>query len=245
MIDICYDGSQFEGFAPQPHKRTVYDTLIAKLNQIYKCKMTAYGSSRTDSKVSAKTQLIVYDAPFEINTDNIVRAINSGLNEAIYCKSAVYVKEGYMPRHEVASKTYIYTISKHYDPFTRNFEHVVPHELNINAMEEAANYLIGKHDFSSFCSANTDVNSKVRTIHSININYEYGKTKIEVSGDGFLYNMVRIISGTLIVFGLEKYDPSLMEDILKSKDRSKAFATAPAKGLCLEKIVLKGNDEEK
>lgn len=243
MIDISYDGSGFEGFATQPHGRTVADTLIAALSKIYKQPINIYGSSRTDSKVSAKTQYIVFDQPFEIEPQNLVKAINGTVDKAIYCKSAITVPDGYMPRFDVEYKTYKYTIATNYSPFYRNLEYFVKQPLNVLAMQEAANYLIGTHDFSSFCAANTDVTSKVRTITELELEQFEDKIVLTISGDGFLYNMVRIITGTLIVFGQEKKEPHIMKDILESKNRGNAFATAPAHGLMLEYIKLKGSHE--
>lgn len=243
MIDICYDGSQFEGFATQPHGRTVADNLMSTLEKIYKQKINIYGTSRTDSKVSASTQYIVFDVPFKIEEENIVRAINCNIANSIYCKSAQYVNDGYMPRHNVLFKTYKYTITSSYSPIYRHIEHHLRSSLNTKAMQEAANYLIGKHDFSSFCSANTDVEDKVRTINKIDIKKEGKRTYIYVTGEGFLYNMVRIIVGTLIVIGLEKEKPEKMKEILESKNRASAFSTAPANGLMLEEIQLKGDNE--
>lgn len=243
MIDICYDGSGFEGFASQPHGRTVEDTLCIALEKIYKQKIKIFGSSRTDSKVSAKTQYIVFDQPFCIEPHQIVKAINGTVDRAIYCKSATVVKAGYMPRHDVEYKTYKYTITNEYAPHLRHLQYFLHTKLNVNAMQEAANYLIGTHDFSSFCSSNTGVTDKVRTINYLDVSEENENIVITISGDGFLYNMVRIITGTLIVFGQEKQSPELMQEILASKDRTRAYATAPAHGLMLEYIKLKGNHE--
>lgn len=243
MIDICYDGSDFEGFATQPHGRTVADTLMVALAKIYKQPIYIYGSSRTDSKVSAKTQYIVFDQPFSIEPDNLVKAINGTVDKRISCKSAVNVADGYMPRYDVGYKTYTYTITSEYIPFLRHLEYYVKHDLDVKAMQEAAKYLVGTHDFSSFCSANTDVKDKVRTVMSLDVNKVGNKTLITISGDGFLYNMVRIISGTLLVIGLGKYEPSYMKTILEAQSRKLSFATAPAHGLMLEKIVLKGTNE--
>ncbi|WOO86956.1 tRNA pseudouridine(38-40) synthase TruA [Mollicutes bacterium LVI A0039] len=243
MIDICYDGSKFEGFASQPHGRTVADTLAIVLEKIYKQPVSIFGSSRTDSKVSAKTQYIVFDPPFTIEPDNIVRAINAIIDKAIYCKSAQLVPDRYMPRHDVEYKTYKYTITREYRPMYRHLEYFIRHQLNVEAMQTAANYLVGTHDFSSFCSANTDVTDKVRTIFDLSVEQDDNQVVLTISGDGFLYNMVRIIAGTLIVFGLEKENPDLMQEILASKDRAAAYSTAPAHGLMLEYIKLKGSHE--
>lgn len=243
MIDICYDGSEFEGFATQPHGRTVADTLSAALSKIYKQPIQIYGSSRTDSKVSAKTQYIVFDQPFEIAPENLVKAINGTVEKSIYCKTASVVSAHYMPRFDVEYKTYKYTIATEYSPVHRHLEYFVKKPLNLTAMQTAASYLIGTHDFSSFCAANTDVVDKVRTITELLVEQQAGRIIITISGDGFLYNMVRIITGTLIGFGLEKKDPHLMKDILESRNRGNAFATAPAHGLMLEYIKLKGNHE--
>lgn len=245
MLDISYDGSGYEGFASQPHGRTVADTLIAVLTKIYKQPIAIFGSSRTDSKVSAKTQYIVFDPPFTIECENIVRAINAVIDKSIYCKSAVLVADRYMPRHNVAFKKYTYTITSEFSPIYRHLEYFIRHKLNVEAMQTAANYLVGTHDFSSFCSANTDVEDKVRTITSLSVTQIDHKVVITVTGDGFLYNMVRIIAGTLIVFGLEKADPHHMKQILEGRDRSLAYSTAPAHGLMLEHIQLKGNNDKR
>lgn len=239
MIDICYDGSQFEGFAVQPHGRTVANHVINALEKIYKQKINIFGSSRTDSKVSAQMQYIVFDAPFFIEEENLVKAINCNLISSIYCKSAIVVADRYMPRHNVEYKTYKYTITGEYMPMYRHLEHFISRQLDVNAMQIAANYLLGTHDFSSFCSANTDVEDKVRTITSLKVRRDGKRVMITVSGDGFLYNMVRIIVGTLIVIGLGKENPVSIEGILQGKDRSLAFATAPPHGLMLEYIKLK------
>lgn len=243
MIEICYDGSEFEGFASQSHGRTVEDTLGVALNKIYKQQVKLYGTSRTDSKVSAKTQYIVYDQPFIILPEQIVKAINGTVNKAIYCKRAIPVKPGYMPRYDVEYKTYKYTITNQYTPYLRHLKYYIKPKLNVEAMNAASKYLIGTHDFSSFCASNTDVASKVRTITQLDITEVGNDIIITISGDGFLYNMVRIITGTLIEIGLGKHSPEKMKDILASKNRTSAFATAPAHGLMLEYIQLKGNHE--
>lgn len=243
MIDISYDGSGFEGFAMQPHGRTVADHLSFVLEKIYKQKVNLYGSSRTDSKVSAKSQYVVFDPPFDINPNNIVRAINAIIDKSIYCKSAVLVEERYMPRHNVEFKTYTYTITSNYQPIYRHLEYYIRHQLDTHAMQLAANSLIGTHDFSSFCSANTDVVDKVRTVTDLRVTSEDDRVIITISGDGFLYNMVRIIAGTLIEIGRGKASPDDMSYILESKNRANAYATAPAHGLMLEYIKLKGTDD--
>lgn len=243
MIEICYDGSEFEGFASQAHGRTVEDTLGLALAKIYKQKVKMYGTSRTDSKVSAKTQYIVFDQPFNIEPAHIVKAINGTVNKAIYCKSAIAVKPNYMPRYDVEYKTYKYTITNEYSPHLRHLKYYIRPKLNVEAMVEASQFLIGTHDFSSFCASNTDVASKVRTVKQLDIEEAGNDIIITISGDGFLYNMVRIITGTLIEIGLGKQSPKKMEEILASKDRMNAYATAPAHGLMLEYIQLKGNYE--
>ncbi len=243
MLDICYDGSSYEGFATQPHGRTVADTLSSALTKIYKQPITIYGSSRTDSKVSAKTQYIVYDAPFEIPVNGIVRAINGTIDKSIYCKSAILVEDGYMPRFNVEYKTYKYTITNQFSPVLRHLEYFIEQPLDIAAMQTAANYLTGTHDFSSFCAANTDVVDKVRTITELRVEQLGRQIVITISGDGFLYNMVRIITGTLVRIGIGKQAPNMMQAILEAKDRTKAAPTAPAHGLMLEYIKLKGSHE--
>lgn len=243
MIDICYDGSCFEGFAPQSHNRTVTASVEETLLKIYKQPITIYGTSRTDSGVCANTQFIVFDQPFKIADAQLVKALNAALSPTIYCKRSMSVPPGYMPRHDVISKTYSYTLAKNYNPLFRHTQYHVRKPMDYQQMKKAASYLVGTHDFSSFCAANSSVSNKVRTITAIDVIAKDGCIEVRVSGDGFLYNMVRIIVGTLIVIGIGKAKPESMQEILEQRDRRYAYSTAPASGLILEKIILKEYDE--
>lgn len=243
MIDICYDGSIYEGFAPQSHNRTITYKIEETLKKLYKQPVLIYATSRTDSGVCANSQFVVYDQPFVIEPAQIVKALNANFPPQIYCKRAIEVADGYMPRHDVTSKSYIYNIVKSYNPIFRHVEYHVRKPLDVELMNNACQYLIGTHDFSSFCSANSSVTNKIRTINELSVKLENQTIVVRINGDGFLYNMVRIIVGTLIVIGIGNCPPEYMAEILESKDRRSAFATAPACGLILDKIYLKEYDE--
>lgn len=237
---ISYDGSEFSGYQVQPNKRTVQRELEAVLAKMHKgnpIKVT--GSGRTDAGVHALGQVIHFDSPLSIPEHKWVIALNTMLPEDIAVRSVQEVNESFHARFDAVGKEYRYVLylSSMRDPFQRNFAYHYPYKLNIEAMREASNYFLGgPHDFTSFCSAKTDVVDKIRTIETIDMTLEGEILTIRFIGSGFLYNMVRILVGTLLEVGSGDRDPESITAILEKKDRSCAGRTVPGQGLYLWKV---------
>lgn len=236
---ISYDGSGFSGYQIQPKKRTVQSDIEAVLTKMHKDKrVLVSGSGRTDAGVHAKGQVIHFDSSLPIPENKWVVALNSMLPEDITVLSIEKVSPSFHARFDAIGKEYRYFLhlSATRDPFRRNFAYQYPYPLNIDAMREASRYLFGTHDFSSFCSAKTEVLDKVRTIEKIDLTMEDELLLFRFVGNGFLYNMVRILVGTLLEVGTGAREPKEILDILEKKDRRYAGKTAPANGLYLWKV---------
>ncbi|RDI38976.1 tRNA pseudouridine(38-40) synthase TruA [Falsibacillus pallidus] len=237
---IAYDGTNFSGYQIQPEGRTVQGELEKALGKLHKQQaVKVTGSGRTDAGVHAKGQVIHFDSPLNIPEDRWVKALNSMLPDDAGILSVEKASPDFHARFSAVGKEYRYKISlgRTKDPFNRNYVCPFPFALDWKAMEEAASHLIGTHDFTSFCSAKSEVEDKVRTIHSIKL-FESGEDEItfQFIGNGFLYNMVRILTGTILEAGSGKINPNDLPKILNSKNRDMAGKTAPAKGLYLWKV---------
>ncbi|ALC88372.1 tRNA pseudouridine synthase A [Bacillus sp. FJAT-18017] len=236
---ISYDGTGFAGYQVQPGKRTVQGELEAALTKLHKgenVKVTASG--RTDAGVHAKGQVIHFDSPLSIPEKRWPVALNSLLGGEIVVLSATKSASGFHARFDAKGKEYRYFLhlGEHKDPFIRNLAYHYPYSLNIDAMKEAAFHLCGTHDYSSFCASNTDVKDKVRTVSRITFSKEEDRLVMVFSGNGFLYNMVRILTGTLLEVGTGTRKPGDMKELLEARDRTRAGRTAPSHGLYLWKV---------
>lgn len=236
---ISYDGTGFLGYQVQPKGRTVQAELEAALEKIHKgipVKVTASG--RTDAGVHAKGQVIHFDSPLAIPEDRWVVALNSLLPEDLAVLFVEKADSAFHARFDAAGKEYRYQLqlSGFRDPFQRNYVYRYPYALNLEAMREASRYLLGTHDFTSFCAAKTEVQDKVRTIKEIDFLLDGDLLTIRFVGNGFLYNMVRILVGTLLSVGSGDLSPEEIPSILEKKDRSAAGKTAPARGLYLWEV---------
>jgi tRNA pseudouridine38-40 synthase len=239
---ISYDGTGFSGYQVQPGKRTVQSEIENVLLKMHKgTPVKIAGSGRTDAGVHAKGQVIHFESPLPISEEKWAVAINSLLPSDIAVLSVSKVHDAFHARFDVVRKEYRYLLyrSARRDPFLRNFAFQYPYDLDIDMMRKASEYLLGTHDFSSFCSAKTEVIDKVRTIEEIDIQSEGGCLTFRFAGNGFLYNMVRILVGTLLEVGAGDRQPSDIKDILESKDRRNAGKTAPAHGLYLWEVFYK------
>ncbi|TDL85061.1 tRNA pseudouridine(38-40) synthase TruA [Vibrio vulnificus] len=239
---IAYDGTDFAGYQVQPEKRTIQSEFEAVLAQMHKgtiIKVTASG--RTDSGVHAKGQVLHFESPLTFPTENWIKAFSALLPTDIIVLEVDIVPDDFHARFHTTGKEYRYIVarSKLRDPFKRNYAYHYPYPLNVEAMREAISYLIGTHDFTSFCSAKTEVVDKVRTIKEMEFEESDDFMVFRFVGEGFLYNMVRILVGTLLDVGSGKMSPHDMSAILDKKDRSFAGKTAPAQGLYLWKVFYK------
>jgi tRNA pseudouridine38-40 synthase len=236
---ISYDGSGFSGYQVQPNKRTIQLELEAALAKMHKdATVKVVGSGRTDAGVHAKGQVIHFDSSLLIPENRWEVALNSLLPEDISVLEVKKVSESFHARFDAVGKEYRYVLqlSSKRDPFQRKFAYQYPFRLNVEAMRAASKYFLGTHDFTSFCSAKTEVEDKVRTIEAIDFFMEGNLLTFRFVGNGFLYNMVRILVGTLLEVGSGQRLPSEMQDILANRDRRLAGKTAPAQGLYLWEV---------
>ena len=236
---ISYDGSGFSGYQVQPKKRTVQSVIEAVLTKMHKgSSVKISASGRTDAGVHAKGQVIHFDSPLSLPVEKWELALNSMLPEDISVLSVKEADPAFHARFDANGKEYRYYLnqSPKRDPFQRNYAFHYPYPLNLEAMREASAYLLGTHDFSSFCSARTEVEDKVRTIKTIEILQDEEKVSFHFIGNGFLYNMVRILVGTLIEVGSGKRKSEEIMEILEKRDRRYAGKTAPGQGLYLWQV---------
>ena len=237
-LTVAYDGTGYCGWQVQPNGITVEEVLNAALSQLTGEEIKVIGASRTDAGVHAEGNVAVFDTKTGIPPERIAYAVNRFLPEDIVVVKSEEVPENWHPRYQDSVKTYEYRILNREmpDPVRRFTTFHVSYPLNPEAMREAAGYLRGEHDFKSFCSIHTSVKSTVRTIYDITIERDGDIITLRISGNGFLYNMVRIIAGTLINVGRGAWPPERIKEILELADRGKAAATAPARGLILKDI---------
>ena len=238
-LDISYDGSKYFGFQIQPNKDTIQERLEKAFEQVYREKIDIVASGRTDAGVSAICQVCHFDTDTAVDTRKNVGYLNSILPSDIRVLSINPTDADFHARKSAKEKTYIYNFYVGSGiPVYEGFATNIGYNLDITAMREACKYIEGTHDFSAFCASNTAVKDKTRTIYNIGITeIDYNLYRMEVTGNGFLYNMVRIIMGTLVSVGMGKIKPSDVANIIDSKDRGKAGKTMPPKGLYLKKVV--------
>ena len=237
-LTIAYDGTNYCGWQIQPNGMTVEEVLNRALKKLTGEDILVIGASRTDSGVHALGNVAVFDTETTIPAERIAMALNQRLPEDIVITKSEEVPLDFHPRYRDCSKTYEYHIMNTQIPIPtqRLTNYFVSYPLDVKKMRQAASYLVGEHDFASFCNVRTDVASTVRTIYSLDILQDGEEITIRITGNGFLYNMVRIIVGTLIRVGRGFYEPERVKEILEEKDRKAAGVTAPAHGLTLVSI---------
>lgn len=235
---IEYDGKGFNGWQKQPDRLNIQGEIEKAIEEITGEKVDLTASGRTDAGVHSLGQTANFKTDSKIPTEKFAKAINSRLKKSIVIKSAEEVDEKFHSRYSVKSKTYRYIInnSENGTAIYRGLEYHVPMKLDYEKMNEAIKYFIGEHDFKAFKASGTSSKSSVRKILDGNVRKEGERVIIEVTGTGFLYNMVRIISGTLLDVGLGKIKPEDIHSIIESKDRTKAGKTLPAHGLYLLQV---------
>lgn len=237
-LTIAYDGTNYCGWQVQPNGITVEEVVNKALKKLTGEDIQVIGASRTDSGVHALGNVAVFDTHTTIPPERISYALNQRLPEDIVIVKSEEVAEDFHPRYCDCSKTYEYHIlnTRIPIPTKRLTNYFVSYDLDVEKMRKAAGYLIGEHDFVSFCNVRTDVEDTVRTVTELEILKDGEEITIRISGNGFLYNMVRIIVGTLIRVGRGFYEPEKVKEILEAKDRKVAGVTAPPHGLILAEI---------
>ena len=258
MLTVAYDGTNYHGWQIQPNGKTIEGILNRCLSELLGENIEVTGASRTDSGVHAMGNVAVFDTESPIPADKISYALNRSLPEDIRIQKSEEVSPEFHPRHCASRKTYEYRIycAPFPMPIKRLYSYFTYVPMGIDLMSQSARYLVGEHDFKSFCSAEAQVETTVRQIDSVQIWEERVNKHVEdcadsdeegvdqvgkeivirVTGRGFLYNMVRIIAGTLMEVGRGHIVPQEMERIIAARDRQAAGPTAPACGLTLVKI---------
>lgn len=237
-LTIAYDGTNYNGFQCQVNSIAIQDVLNGAISDLFGEPIKTIGASRTDTGVHARGNVAVFDVETRIPADKIAFALNARLPEDIRITASEKVPDDWHPRYQETVKTYSYHILNrvHPDPILRHMEMHVYYHLDEKLMDQAARYLIGEHDFASFCSSGNSTATTVRTIYDASVVRNGDRLVFTVTGSGFLYNMVRILSGTLMEIGQGFYPPEKMADIISACDRKAAGPTAIAKGLVLEEI---------
>lgn len=237
-LTIEYEGSKYHGWQVQPNVTTIQGQIIEAINKITKENVNLIGAGRTDTGVHAKGQVANFLTNSNIPEGKFSYAINSQLPLDISIVKSEKVPMDFHARYDSKGKRYCYIIynSPIRSPLYRNYAYHVPYELDIQKMNMAKKYLLGIHDFKAFMSSGSSIVDTVRTINSIFLTKRDSLIFFQIEGNGFLYNMVRIIVGTLIEIGNGKITHNSIPRILESKDRNIAGHTAPARGLYLEKV---------
>lgn len=232
---LAYDGTNYCGWQMQSNGVTIEEVLDRVLSELLGEAVTVIGASRTDSGVHAEGNVAVFDTENRMPADKICFALNQRLPEDIRVLSSQEVPPDWHPRKQNCVKTYEYRIlNRKIDmPTLRLYSHFCYSPLNENHMRKAASYLMGEHDFTSFCTVRGQAEDRVRTIYRADVIKEHDMITIRLRGSGFLYNMVRIIAGTLMKVGMGVYPPEHIKEILAARNRKAAGPTAPARGLTL------------
>ena len=232
---VAYEGTNYCGWQIQPNGITIEQVLNETLSSLLGEEITVTGASRTDAGVHSLGNVAVFETHTKMPAEKISFALNQRLPEDIVVQESCQVPEDFHPRFSKSRKTYDYRIlnCRFRQPLERRTSYFYYYPLDVRAMQKAAAYLVGEHDFTSFASVHAQTNTYVRMIYALDVVREGDMIRIRVQGNGFLYNMVRIIAGTLIQVGAGIKKPEDMESILAGKDRELAGPTAPAHGLTM------------
>lgn len=235
-IVVAYDGTDYCGWQIQPNGITIEEVLNREISSLTGEEIHITGASRTDSGVHALGNVAVFDTESPIPPKRMAYAINRRMPEDIVIVRSEEVPADWHPRYrDNITKTYEYHIYNHGtpDPLRRRYSTFVSFPMDVERMRKGAEYLVGEHDFASFCNIKTNASGTVRTVYEIRITADGPDITIRVTGNGFLYNMVRIIAGTLIRVGRGFYEPGKIKEILEAKERTADGVTAPPNGLVL------------
>ena len=236
LMTVAYDGSKYGGYAKQKHKNTVQNVLEVTLQRYFGVVIKTTEASRTDSKVHALCQKVMFDVGEKLVVGKVRGQLNELLPKDIVVVDFEHVDSDFHCRYAVVNKTYEYVIRRDFDVRARNYAWYVGRELNIRKMQEASRCLIGEHDFVTFKSAKATTDGSVRTIHFLDILEREQEVLIRINADGFLYNMVRLIVKALVDVGMGVEDVDYVEGLLNLQRKPSNLASAPAQGLCLVEI---------
>ena len=238
-LTLCYDGGRYSGWQKQGNTPgTIQEKLESLLSKLLKQEVEIAGSGRTDAGVHARMQVCSFRADTGLRPDELLSLLRRYLPEDIGALSLETAPPRFHARLNCKEKTYMYRIWNSEAPniFERRYLYSFPDSIDLDRMRQAAEYLTGRHDFTSFCSNKRMKKSPVRNLKRISIEKNGDELRLRLTGDGFLYNMVRIIVGTLLLTGTGQISPEEIPAILAARDRSKAGPTAPAQGLTLWEV---------
>lgn len=235
---VAYDGTDYSGFQVQPDEMTIQGEIETAIQRVTGETIQIVGSGRTDAGVHAQGQVFHFDTASSIPPEKWRFVLNNQLPDAIVIRSVAAAEPDFHARFDAKVKEYRYCIDNAHVPdlFRHRYADHIRYPLDLAAMQQASNFLIGEHDFTSFCSAKAFVENKVRTLYDVRVEREGNFIWVICRGNGFLYNMVRIIAGTLVQVGQGKRSPEDIKAILQARDRERAGKTAPAKGLTMWQV---------
>ncbi|MCR5615724.1 MAG: tRNA pseudouridine(38-40) synthase TruA [Saccharofermentans sp.] len=238
-----FDGTLFAGFQSQKNGRAVQDVLETALATLFKEDIRLTGCSRTDAGVHARCHLSHADVPFVIPEDKFPLAMNAILPDDVAVKRAFYVRDDFSARFDINGKRYVYRIYSAHNPspLHARYSYFCPNELDMEAMKTAASFFAGEHDFEAFCAVGGSQKTYVRRLTGVEVRQSAGckeMIEIEVKGEAFLYNMVRIIAGTILEAGMGRIPADSVGEIIESRERKRAGRTLPACGLTLEEVLF-------
>ena len=238
-----FDGTLFAGFQSQKNGRAVQDVLETALAALFKEDIRLTGCSRTDAGVHARCHLSHADVPFVIPEDKFPLAMNAILPDDVAVKRAFYVRDDFSARFDINGKRYVYRIYSAHNPspLHARYSYFCPNGLDMEAMKTAASFFAGEHDFEAFCAVGGSQKTYVRRLTSVEVRKSNGcdeMIEIEVKGEAFLYNMVRIIAGTILEAGMGRIPADSVGEIIESRERKRAGRTLPACGLTLEEVLF-------
>lgn len=238
QLIIAYKGTRYAGWQRQPNAVTVEEVLTETIEAVTKEKITLYGSGRTDAGVHALGQCANFHTGSSVPPGRFAAALNARLPQDIRILSSGEAPEGFHSRYSAKGKVYTYQLYLNpvLSPFYAEYSWHRDYPVDIDRMKEASAAFLGEHDFRGFMSAGSSVKNTVRTINAITFEAEGPLVRITYSGNGFLYNMVRIMTGTLVEIGSGRTDGADLPEIIRSGDRTRAGITAPAQGLFLKRV---------
>lgn len=246
MLKLEYDGTNYHGWQRQENAITVQEVLEKALRKVTKEKIEVIGCSRTDAGVHARGFVCNFYTESKIPSDRVPYALNSILPYDIVVLECQEVPGDFHARFQAKAKKYQYRIIHRTFPsaFDKNYAYHWPYCLDIDKMKQAARYFIGKHDFSAFMATGSPVKNTVRTIYDLTLEQKNSEIVVDITGNGFLYNMVRIIVGTLLYVGNYKINVEQIPDVITQGDRTKAGITVPPQGLYLMEVYYKSFQPE-
>ena len=239
LIKIKYDGTAYHGYQVQDNALTVQEVFQNAVEKVFQKRLDVIGCSRTDSGVHANMYCLCLDTDMNISNEGVILALNTYLPNHIVVFDCTEVPQDFHPRYNCKSKEYLYVIfnGKYRNPFYDRYAYWYRYDLDEKYLDKEAKAYVGKYDYSGFCSSKSDVEDTVREIYCFDVWREGDLVFFKVSGDGFLYNMVRIMVGTLLFVSQGKIKENELKSVIDSKDRKRAGKTAPPQGLYLNKIV--------